>query len=218
MSKGLAIGGMILPVIGLFALILGTYLNGIVSRTLQECRTFAGELGQFFDRESSETCEAASSYVMSSLLAIIAGIIMIVIGGTLTAVGLTPKPALTTVTTSTGNRVVSPPAATNMPANNSAVKKTTLSDVNKGHVCSQWGSTNQTGSLFCGTRLESFCNKCGHVVNETAVFCDKYGNQLKSPPDHEPMRSANSINQKSSSNQVRRITRYTSDGKPVKDR
>ena len=93
MGTGLIIGGIVLIIIGVFALMYGTYIHGIQSTNIQECRSFTGELSQFFDSESSEICQRAPSIVMISLTAIIAGIVMIVIGGILSAIGVIRRPS-----------------------------------------------------------------------------------------------------------------------------
>ncbi len=48
MDKGLIIGGIAIPVIGVVALISGTFIHPIQPSNLQECQSFTGELGQFF--------------------------------------------------------------------------------------------------------------------------------------------------------------------------
>ena len=110
MGKGLTIGGIVILVIGIFVLIFGTYVQGVQSRNVQECQSFSGELGQFFSPENSDICQRAPSLLMMSLIGIVAGIVMIVIGGVLSAVGAIRKsPSQFAPTTTQPGQVIGSP-------------------------------------------------------------------------------------------------------------
>jgi hypothetical protein len=92
MGKGKIIGGTVLIVIGVLTMSWGTYIQGIQSSNIQQCKSFTGELTQLFDSETSDICQRAPSFVMISWIAMVSGIVLIVIGGVLTAVGVIRKP------------------------------------------------------------------------------------------------------------------------------
>jgi uncharacterized membrane protein len=110
MNKGLTIVGIAILVIGIVVFATGTYVYSVQSSNVQQCELFTGELGQFLDPEVSEVCRTAPSYIMMSLIAVIAGIVMIVIGGVLSGVGaLRKSPSrIAPTTTQSGQEVGSP--------------------------------------------------------------------------------------------------------------
>ena len=87
MNKELTIIGIVILVIGIIVFATGTYVYSVQSSNIQQCQLLTGELGQFLDPEVSDVCRTASSSIMMSLIAVIAGIVMIVIGGVLSAIG-----------------------------------------------------------------------------------------------------------------------------------
>ena len=87
MNKELIIIGIVILVIGIIVFATGTYVYSVQSSNIQQCQLLTGELGQFLDPEVSDVCRTASSSIMMSLIAVIAGIVMIVIGGVLSAIG-----------------------------------------------------------------------------------------------------------------------------------
>jgi hypothetical protein len=91
MIRGLIIIGITILVIGIVVFATGTYLYSVQSSNVQQCQLITGELGQFLDPEVSEVCRTAPSYIMMSLIAVIAGIVTIVIGGVLSGVGALRK-------------------------------------------------------------------------------------------------------------------------------
>ena len=109
MNKGLTIVGIAILVIGIVVFATGTYVYSVQSINVQQCELFAGELGQFLDPEVSEVCRTAPSSIMMSLIAVIAGIVMIVIGGVLSGVGaLRKSPSRIAPTTTESGQVGSP--------------------------------------------------------------------------------------------------------------
>jgi uncharacterized membrane protein len=86
MIKPLTIIGIVIVVIGIVVFATGTYVYSIQSRNIQQCQSLTGELGQFLDPEISDVCRTAPSSIMISLIAVVAGIVMIVIGGVLSVV------------------------------------------------------------------------------------------------------------------------------------
>lgn len=69
--KGLTVGRIVLIALGIF----------ILSNNIQRCQSFTGELGQFLDTDARDVCDGSAAFIVMSLVGIIAGIIMIVIGG-----------------------------------------------------------------------------------------------------------------------------------------
>ena len=110
MVNGLTIIGIVILVIGIVVFVTGTYVYSVQSSNVQQCQLFTGELGQFLDPEVSEVCRTAPSSIMLSLIAVIAGIVMIVIGGVLSGMGaLRKSPSQIAPTTIQSGQVNSPP-------------------------------------------------------------------------------------------------------------
>jgi uncharacterized membrane protein len=91
MIKPLTIIGIVIVVIGIVVFATGTYVYAVQSSNIQQCQSLTGELGQFLDPEVSEVCRTAPSSITMSLIAVIAGIVMIAIGGVLSFVGALRK-------------------------------------------------------------------------------------------------------------------------------
>jgi hypothetical protein len=91
MIKGLTIIGIVIVVIGIVVFATGTYVNSIQSSNVQQCQLLTGELGQFLDSEVSEVCRTAPLSITMALIAVIAGIVTIVVGGVLSRVGALRK-------------------------------------------------------------------------------------------------------------------------------
>jgi uncharacterized membrane protein len=110
MNKGITIIGIVIVVIGIVVFATGNYVYSVQSSNVQQCQLVTGELGQFIDPEVSEVCRTAPSSIMVSLIAVIAGIVMIVIGGILSGVGaLRKSPTQIAPTTTESGQVNSSP-------------------------------------------------------------------------------------------------------------
>ncbi len=110
MINGLTIIGIAILVIGIVVFATGSYIYSVQSSNVQQCQSFTGELGQFLDPEVSDACRTAPSSIMMSLIAVIAGIVMIVIGGVLSGVGaLRKSPSQIAPTTTQSGQVNSSP-------------------------------------------------------------------------------------------------------------
>jgi uncharacterized membrane protein len=107
MIKPLTIIGIVIVVIGIVVFATGTYVYSVQSSNVQRCQSLTGELGQFLDPEVSEVCRTAPLSITMSLIAVIAGIVMIVIGGVLSFVGVLRKPPtqIADTTTQSGQEV-----------------------------------------------------------------------------------------------------------------
>jgi len=110
MINGLTIIGLAILVIGIVVFATGTYVYSVQSSNIQQCQSFTGELGEFLDPEVSEVCRTAPSSITLSLIAVIAGIVMIVIGGVLSGVGALRKSLsrIAPTATQSGQEVGSP--------------------------------------------------------------------------------------------------------------
>jgi hypothetical protein len=106
----LTIIGIVIGVIGIVVFVTGTYVYSVQSSNIQHCQLLTEELGQFLDPEVREVCQTASLSIMMSLIAVIAGIVMIVIGGVLSGVGaLRKSPSrISPTATQSGQEVGSP--------------------------------------------------------------------------------------------------------------
>jgi hypothetical protein len=91
MIKPLTIIGIVIVVIGIVVFATGTYVYSVQSSNVQQCQLLSGELGQFLDPEISDVCRTAPLSITISLVAVIAGIVMVVIGGVLSVVGALRK-------------------------------------------------------------------------------------------------------------------------------
>jgi uncharacterized membrane protein len=111
MIKPLTIIGIVIVVIGIVIFATGTYVYSVQSSNVQQCQLITGELGQLLDPEISDVCRTAPISITMSLIAVIAGIVMIVIGGVLSGVGAlrkSPTQIAPTTTTQSGQEVGSP--------------------------------------------------------------------------------------------------------------
>lgn len=108
MGKRLTIGGIIILAVGIIVFGIGINIHSVQSSNVEQCQSFTGELGQFFDSENSDICQRAPSVLMMSLMAIVAGIAMIIIGGILSAVGAIRKSPAQVSTTQSGQVIGSP--------------------------------------------------------------------------------------------------------------
>jgi hypothetical protein len=91
MIKPLTIIGIVIVVIGIVVFATGTYVYSVQSSNVQQCQLITEELGQFLDPEISDVCRTAPLSITMALIAVIAGIVMIVIGGVLSGVGALRK-------------------------------------------------------------------------------------------------------------------------------
>jgi hypothetical protein len=111
MIKGLTIIGIAIVVIGIIVFETGTYVYSFQSSNVQQCQLLTRELGQFLDPEVSEVCRTAPFSITMSLIAAIAGIVMIVIGGVLFGVGAFRKSTIQIAPTTTqSGQEVGPPS------------------------------------------------------------------------------------------------------------
>jgi uncharacterized membrane protein len=110
MIKPLTIIGIVIVVIGIVVFATGTYVYSVQSSNVQQCQLITEELGQFLDPEISDVCRTAPLSITMSLTAVIAGIVMIVIGGVLSGVGALRKSPtqIASTTTQSGQEVGSP--------------------------------------------------------------------------------------------------------------
>jgi hypothetical protein len=110
MIKPLTIIGIVIVVIGIVVFATGTYVYSVQSSNIQQCQLITEELGQFLDPEISDVCRTAPLSITMSLIAVIAGIVMIVIGGVLSGVGALRKSPtqISPTTTQSGREVGSP--------------------------------------------------------------------------------------------------------------
>jgi hypothetical protein len=113
MITELTIIGIVIAAIGIVVFATGIYVYSVQSSNIEQCQSITEELGQFLDPEVSEVCRTAASSITLSLIAIIAGIVMIVIGGVLSGVGaLRKSPSRIATTTTQSGQVKSSPTNT----------------------------------------------------------------------------------------------------------
>ena len=110
MITELTIIGIVIAAIGIVVFATGIYVYSVQSSNIEQCQSITEELGQFLDPEVSEVCRTAASSITLSLIAVIAGIVMIVIGGVLSGVGaLRKSPSKIAPTTTQSGQVNSSP-------------------------------------------------------------------------------------------------------------
>lgn len=113
MITELTIIGIVIAAIGIVVFATGIYVYSVQSSNIEQCQSITEELGEFLDPEVSEVCRTAPSTITVSLIAVIAGIVMIVIGGVLSGVGaLRKSPSQIATTTTQSGQVKSFPTNT----------------------------------------------------------------------------------------------------------
>lgn len=179
-------GGIILLVVGLIVTAIGAYFYTIQQQNIEACSTFTGGLGQFFDSENRAICERAPSIAFTSLMVLIVGIIMIIIGGILAGIGFTRKSVQTMAGSVTGGEKKGRITQIE-PVNLNMSQQLNTTDKIYCRYCGKLRPATGNYCPLCGRSTSTYvnrgkgmkqCIKCSSLSSDDSLFCSNCGRRF----------------------------------------